>query len=506
MKNSAIAALLVASFTGVLIACSAEIDAAPNAEPLPAVDGGAATPDVPDASRPTTTPAACSQALAPLSCPTLGPAPSSEAAITKFVKDGAVPLRCTSEGSPSVWDVRALVDLYGSQRIFMMGEVHGTNEIGILSSILFEQLATQKKVNVLAYEIPMDFEAPLQRWIDSGDDPFAEQILERLAPNMFGSILTRTARELVKKGVPIRVAAVDYAYTTDLPVAAIEQVASKLTTQANTVLATLPTSTEQPPSAEDRTLADQYFDHIMASKDAICAELDPASCDRLVAMTHALWVATYSQGRENVELWFERREQVIYYNMKTAMASPNDRMFLHMGAAHTNKYEFSAGSRMAREFEPTKGKAFSVAPGYGDGSVIWYGGEEELPGEPLTLTSALTHAPDHPFFVSTTRPSTACQENPFGLEPEERTSSGSRAETYDGYIHYGRLTSEQSPSDTTFDREIAVVSGSTATMGDAAPRLAAQRFVAQRALVEEKERAVFAARRIRGAAARRGGR
>jgi hypothetical protein len=408
------------------------------------------------------------------------------------VKDAAIPLRCGGGDTPPLWDVHPLVDLYGSQKIFMMGEVHGTNEIGIMSSVLLEQLAMAKQVNVLAFELPMDLGEPLQRWVATGDDPEAEALLDQLAPNMFGSILTRTARDLVKRGIPIRVAAVDYPYRADIPVAAIQQVATKLTTQANSVLGTLPTSTNEPPSPEDKTKATAYFDHILASKDAICAELTAPDCERLVAMTHALWVATFLGDSDDKELWFARREEVIYYNLKSAMASPADRMFLHMGAAHTNKYEFSAGSRMAHEFAPTKDKVFSVAPGYGDGSVIWYGAERDLPGDPMTLNTALTHAPENPVFVSTTRPSSKCETNPFGLEPENRTVSGGRAETYDGYIHYGKLTSERTPSATTFERDVAK---SATSKGAGALHPGVDRFLERRAQVEAQEQAALRARR-----------
>ena len=148
---------------------------------------------------------------------------------------------------------------------------------------------------------------------------------------------------------------------------------------------------------------------------------------------------------------------MIFYNLKSLVTKPTDRMFLHMGAAHTNKYEFSGGSRMTHEYTLTKDKVFSVAPAYGTGSVIWYGDDMDLPGDPATLTDALSDAPKNPFFVSTTRPNAACQKNPFGLESEGGVGvGGTRADLYDGYIHYGRLTSEKRPKDATISRDIAI--------------------------------------------------
>lgn len=491
MKVSAIACLL-AAVAGAVLACG-ESRLVPD-DDLPVTvpeEDAAPDPSTPDAGRGART---CSEPIEPVSCPNLEPAPTTKTAIASFVKESAIPLRC-GEGADAVWDVRPLVELYGSQKIFMMGEVHGTNEIGIMSSILLEELATRNQVNVLAFELPMEMGERLTSWVATGEDEAVDQWLQQLAPNMFGRILTVTARELAKKGIPIRVVAVDYAYMPQTPIAAIREVATKLTTQADTVLATLPSG---PPTTSE---ANAYFDHIMTSKSAICAELTSADCDRLNAMTHALWVSTFLEAGLQDELWFARREEVIYYNMRSAMRSPTDRMFLHMGAAHTNKHEFSAGSRMTHEYEPTKDKVFSVAPAFGNGSVIWYGEPQALPGEPTTLTSALSHAPPDPLFVSTTRPSTKCEENPFGLEPELRSSRGTRAETYDGYIHYGKLTSEKSPDDTTFGRD-SEVGKEGAPTSSTALALSGARFRELRARVEAKERAALMARVARTSAMR----
>lgn len=79
----------------------------------------------------------------------------------------------------------------------------------------------------------------------------------------------------------------------------------------------------------------------------------------------------------------------------------------------------------------------------------------DFPGEPLTLTAALTDKPAHPFFVSTTQPSASCVANPFGEKREDMVGvGGTRGDLYDGYIHYGALTSERRPSDTTLSRDL----------------------------------------------------
>lgn len=455
MKRTIVGLLATLSVTA--FACGAKIEIQANTQP-PAQVGTEPPVVTADAGSdaPVTQPS-CGGLLPDPSCSTLKDAPTAQAAINAFVKENAIPIRCSAPGGKSAWDLRPLVDLYGTQKIFAIGEVHGTNEIGIVSSLAFDELASKKLVNVVAFEMPMDFEAPLQRYVDTGSDPQADQLIKYFAKNMFGSILTRSARDQVVKGNKITVGAVDIPQDPQFAVRAIQDVATKLTTQQATVLSTLPTGVAEPPSQTDIANVKTYFDLIIAKKTEICAELSANECDRLVAMTHALWASTlaYDESESQSQLWFSRREEVIYFNMKSKVATASDRMFLHMGAFHTNKHLASAGSRMANEYALTKGQVFSVAPAYGDGSVIWYGQDMDLPGEPATITGALTDKPTQTFFVSTTRPSAACVANPFGEESEETVGvGGSRADLYDGYIHYGTLTSERRPTEATLSREM----------------------------------------------------
>lgn len=448
---------ILAAFVGTGAACGGSITVdAPS-------DAGVVEPVVTDASVDRQSPngeGSCERPPAPTKCASPGPAPSTPQAVSALLEGIGEPIRCTS-GTKGLWDLRGLVDLYGENRIFMMGEVHGSNEIGIVSSLVFEELAQKGLVNVLGYELPMDFEAPIQRYVDTGSDPVGEQVVQSLAPNMFGSILTDVARDQVKSGKKIRIAAVDVPTTTELPSAAVREIAQKLTTQRGVVLDTLPTYASDAPTADELARTRTYFDTIMAKKGDICAELTPADCDRLVAMTHALWVAAfaYDEATAQGQEWFARREEVIFYNMRQAMPKAEDRMYLHMGAFHTNKHSDSAGSRMAKEYPLTKGKVLSVAPAYGDGSVIRYGSDQRLPGEPRTLTRAFGDEPNQPLFVATNRPGqTSCETNPLGLEPDEEViGTGTRGQLYDGYIHYGKLTSEGRPRDAVLTRDDKVV-------------------------------------------------
>jgi hypothetical protein len=445
-----------ASLAGVVTACGGAVEAAPRTDP--AVVSIEPPPPGGDGPVPPPVKKSCPRPVPPPTCNSSTPAPTTEAALATFFEDIAIPLRCASGGERPVWDVEPIVDLYGSNKMFMMGEVHGSNEIGIVSSVIFERLASAGLVNVLAYEMPMDLEEPLQHYVDTGSDDVVGTIVDHGAPNFFGTILTKDARAQVKRGTPIRIGAVDIPMESAFAASAIKDVASRLTTTKMTVLETLPTASS-PPIATDYAKANAYFDHIMTAKTEICAELSEADCDRLVAMTHALWATTTVADRGtgvDSALWFDRREVAIYYNLRMKMAGAGDRMFLHMGAAHVNKWTFSAGSKMAMEFPGTKGQVFSIGPANGNGSVIAYAGEMHLPARPKTLATALGDAPAQPVFVSTTAKGRACQQNPLGLELETDVGGdgGTHAQLFDGYIHYGKLTSEDRPKDSGLTRDL----------------------------------------------------
>lgn len=469
-----------------VFACSGAASEAPRASDPP--DSGNPVVER-DAQVPTDVdvlPSACSTPKARPMCAVLGPAPEAAADIASFLAADAVPLRCTSRNQAPVWDLRPLVERFGENKIFMLGEVHGSNEIGIVSSLVFESLAEKGLVDVLGVELPMDYEAPLQRYVDTGEDRTADRIFEVLAPNMFGAVLPQSARRMAKEGHPVRLAAVDIPTSPAPAVTEIEALAAKLVTQKSTVLSTLPHAPATPGS-KDFEDANAYFDLVTSKKADICSELSPQDCERFEGMVHALWASTlvFDPSESESEKWFARREVSIYANLKAAMRDPNRRMYLHMGAFHTNKLSASAGSRMAHEFANTKDRVFSVGPAYGNGSVVHYGQNVALKAEPRTLTKALEDAPRDPLLVSTVNPGKTCEQNPLGQELEDRViGGGMRQDVFDAYLHYGALTSERRPQETTLSRESQVL-GRT--------------FAAYRARIDRNEARVFEIRAARAA-------
>lgn len=471
-----------------VFACSGAVSEAPRSNDpsdagIPVVERDAQMPTDVDVL-----PSACSAEKAIRQCAALGPSPKSAEDISAFLTADAVPLRCTSRNQAPVWDLRPLVERFGENKIFMLGEVHGSNEIGIVSSLVFESLAEKDLVDVLGVELPMDYEAPLQRYVDTGEDRTADRIFEVLAPNMFGAVLPQAARRVAKAGHPVRLAAVDIPTSPAAAVTEIEALAAKLGTQKSTVLSTLPHAPSKP-GPKDFEDANAYFDLVTSKQADICGELSSQDCERFEGMVHALWASTlvFDPNEAESEKWFARREVSIYSNLKVAMRDPNRRMYLHMGAFHTNKLSASAGSRMAHEFANTKDRVFSVGPAYGNGSVVYYGQNVALKAEPRTLTKALEDAPRDPLLVSTVNPSKACEQNPLGQEVEDRViGGGMRQDVFDAYLHYGALTSERRPEETTLSRESQVI-GRT--------------FAAYRARIDRNEARVFEIRAARAARA-----
>jgi hypothetical protein len=268
----------------------------------------------------------------------------------------------------------------------------------------------------------------------------------------------------------------------------IETLATKLSTQKSLVLSTLPRAST-PPGAKDFQDANAYFDLVTSKQADVCAELSPEDCERFEGLVHALWASTlvHDPNEAESEKWFARREVSIYANLKAAMRDPNRRMYLHMGAFHTNKLSASAGSRMAHEFPQTKDRVFSVGPAYGKGSVVYYGQEVSLQAEPRMLTEAVGDAPGDPLLVSTSRPGKTCEQNPLGQEQEDRViGQGQREDVFDAYLHYGVLTSERRPDQTTLSRESRVIGGT---------------FAAYRARIERSEARMVTIRAARAASA-----
>jgi hypothetical protein len=398
----------------------------------------------------------CYPPIASLSCSETAPPPTEPAAVAAHVRDAAFPLRCATEEAAEeggeTWDLSVFHQLAEGQRLFMFGEVPGTNELGQMSAMLFESLARAGLVNVVAMELPLDLEAALRRYVETGTDPLADQVFPFYSANFFGRLLTESVRRLHAEGHEVVLAAVDSPFGTDLPIDRIRPIGERLQAHRGLVLDSLP---------EPRTMLDPfppeyiasviaYHDAIVDNAGGICEELTPDDCSTLITMARALWVAAAVRDEStDPNLWLKMREDVIYFNLRQHFDDDDARVYLHMGAFHTSKYEGSAGSQMARVHEPTRGRVVSVGPAFGAGSRVQdREGDIEISAAPAIVAEALAGADADPIFVSTHLPDTDCAGNPLA-EEIDGFAGGPMAESFDGYLHIRLLTPASRPQDST---------------------------------------------------------
>ena len=82
---------------------------------------------------------ACGQETDPPVCEAVGEAPSGWDEVKTFLRTNAVPLRCTVE-EQNWWDFSIIEREFAGKRIFMFGEVHGSQELGPMSGAVFSHL------------------------------------------------------------------------------------------------------------------------------------------------------------------------------------------------------------------------------------------------------------------------------------------------------------------------------------------------------------------------------
>jgi hypothetical protein len=390
-------------------------------------------------------------------CETLAPAPSGGAAVTAFFEEYAIPLWCEGPDGTSVRDLTPFGLDAADAYLVMFGEVHGSNELGILSAALFEYLVRTGRVNALSMEIGVDLSGPLDDYIRTGGGPLVEQgWLSQLSPNMFLRTLSGAARALYLEGYPVTVFGADVPMIPGSALAVVRELTPRLGETRATVE---PLPAVQGGYWVDEPAARSWRTRVAARYDDICAELrDTADCERFTQYSNAVWLsafsasgALYNSSQALVMQFFELREDFIYYTYRANMPSAAVRVYTHMGAAHTAKatdrwqgYD-SVATRMEGHYPVTFGRVYSTTPAYGAGSRIQYGPDiYTLPGEPTVLANALTDETVDEYFASTWRPSEDCVERP-QLSARMPDLNVRYADAYDAFTWIRRLTPEVSP-------------------------------------------------------------
>ncbi len=405
-------------------------------------------------------------------CTSLREAPTESHEISNFIQDVALALR--SGDKEMNWNFQPLIEAFGSHKVFMFGEAHGSNEFGIVSARLLESLVKSQRINVIALEAPMDYAKEMQHYVDTGEgDPakfYMEFRIGEIPQNSFWVILPRMARQLTLQGFRLRIHPTDNPFRTEPALKEIKSLAAQMTPAHSAFLLGIlpPPTTATSATPEDGKKADDFYNQVHAQKAQLCADLIQTQCDRLLAQTSAIWVSTKSMLVRGLDAeWVRRREELTYANVRALMTKPEDRLYMHVGAFHTNKLPRTIrglktiSGMLENDFPLTRGQVFTLAPAFGAGSVSATNWSTFPPkdftwksGMPTPIVKALSETPSHPLFISAVQPSSECQTNPLKTmidkitAKEFATEEKPLGEMYDGFIHFGRLTSDRRPGDT----------------------------------------------------------
>lgn len=453
-----------------------------NPDSVPGPDLGAGDTAPPDAAPPTDAwpadlptpdlftppdgyayPSACDNDNTLVVCSETSPAPSGDAAIQAFVSENAFPLRC-GPGADAPLDLGVLQNAYLDMRVFIFGEMHGSNEVGPLSAELFEALVLRGGVDTLVLEIGMDVTAALEEYVRTGDDsagtPIAEAGFAMYSDKMFRRALPARAHALYERGVRVQVFGVDapqrLAWVNEQLVAAAASLGSD---EARALLLdTLPAAREMNSyglfgiETAYVDAARAYHQHVVDNLEAICVGVDEAACTHIERLAFALYIGAVinsqdfmmaaMSGETTPEMMavMRERETLIRYNFEQALARPDARVYAHMGAAHAAKGGWNVAAALQEEFAPTAGRVITTGTSYGPGSRIFYGiMTQDVPPEPAVVAAALADSPIENFFVPTAYPGRGCVLNPFLMMaiPELESSYGV---AWDGLVYYRQLT------------------------------------------------------------------
>jgi hypothetical protein len=395
------------------------------------------------------------------------PAPEDSPGIVDHSEANAIPLRC-DEGGEQVWELDVLVDEFDGMLIFMMGEAHGSNEIGPASVALFEALYDAGSVDVVALEIGMDATESMAEYIETGGGDFATLYgSAALGTNMFRRVFPERARErFLADGTIIDLRGVD---TPQRLAWVNEQLLALAETIADDAARGLVVDPMPPPREMDEygllglptayvTQCQTYYEAIVADLDAICAELpagDETACDRLEHLAYALWIGAIFNSQDfMLEMltggsspqmleWMDQREDLIYWNYEQLWSDVGAGVYAHMGSAHVAKGgTMRHVAAMLNELHsPTLGAVYSVTPAYGPGSRIFYGFmTQDVPAEPSLVAEALAEAPVDNYYLSTVRPGFDCTASPWTDVPSGMGLPGTTYGDWDAFFWYRVLT------------------------------------------------------------------
>jgi hypothetical protein len=398
-------------------------------------------------------------------CDAIGPMPADAAGVAQWAGANAVSLRC-SDDQGEHWDFDIFASEFEGMGLFMMGEVHGSKEIGTASADLFEALVFGAGVNVAALEVGMDTSAAMNAYILTGDESVMDDgfFWGQYQDVMFRKTIPRRARKIYEEtGVLVRVVGVDTPQRLAWVNEQITEKAQGLGAQAQGLLLDVLPAAQEPPygswgmglDTAYVNLSKNYHKHVVDNQGVICADLDADACEDIEFLAWALYIGALfnsadfqavmmGQGNPmDMMMWMNERESLLDYNFRRAAPDASTVVYAHMGAAHAAKGGWNVAAMLDEGYAPLQGRVYSVSPAYGPGSEIFYGySTQNVPAEPSALAGPLAQLPQENYFVSTHHPGQDCSANPFSDAVAQRIG-GAYGTSYDAFFWYRLLTPEQ---------------------------------------------------------------
>jgi hypothetical protein len=358
-------------------------------------------------------------------CEQLTAPPDNDEGIRAFVEKNSIPLQCSSaESDPWAFDI--FLNEFAEGRIFILGEVHGSAEIGPASAALLGAMAESGAVQRVVLEIPMDVTDALAEYVETGAGPLIDTYdFDSWPETLFWRTLPGRVRDLYQEGIRLPIHGVEVPWRLSWVGDKIDAIAEQLSqASAELVLDPLPDAARQAMAidAVDVADAEAYFEHIVNVRDTVCADLSGADCLRLENLARGLvlgaqnqWPDFWDQPRRRTDRWFDDRETLLYDNIRVLVMEHTDRIYAHLGAYHAAKAGDTVAQRLNSVHPDTLGAVYSVVPIAGSGSRVMVHDEVvDFPDEPEVATDVLSTAVADVYFLSTDKPGQGCIENPFG--------------------------------------------------------------------------------------------
>lgn len=396
------------------------------------------------------------------SCPDPLPAPTGDPAIQEFVAANAIPLQC--DGSKGMWDFTVFLREFQEKQVMVLGEIHGSNEIGPDSADLAEHLVRHAEVDTWVLEIGMDTTEALNQYAKTGDAAAANTIgFQMYGDNMFRRVLAERAWTLHQEGIDVHLVGIDVPQRLAWVNEQIETMASGVSDQTvkGLVLDTLP-----PPREIDSygmlgletayvNQSKAYHQHVTDNLDEICSVFEPDDCEWLEKLSLGLWTGAVmvsqdfmmammtGQGSQELFEMLKIREELVKYLFEKAIESRPGRVYAHMGAAHAGKGTWTVSSHLDEVYFADQDAVYTITPAIGTGSQVFYGFmSQPVSAEPSVIASALAPMPQDRYFLAADEPGQDCAGSPFMAHPIPELPDAFYGVAYDAFVWFRKLTGD----------------------------------------------------------------